>query len=115
VGQGTNNGVAPVITTQQWGHGLQGPTIQNIQQKGFENVVCVVSQRNLIAPELNSSIIKNSPAQPRTKSASGLALRHIGLHDGIGILLEDAKWLFQSRQVFRQDLFWKPGLALVQI
>src|SRR4030095_9151486 len=75
----------------------------------------MMTQSNLITLKLDRSVVQNSSAQPRAKGARSFPFRYIGLHNGIGILLDNLEGLSQCCQVLWQDLFRKPRLALIEI
>src|SRR6185503_21187954 len=75
----------------------------------------MVAQGNLVASQLNGGVVQNATPQARAQSAGGVSLRHIGLHDGVSVLLDDAKVLAKFGEVSWQDLGRESRLLLVQI
>ena len=78
------------VIAQQFGrHGLGFPAVEQVQKESFNNVVTVVTQRDLGHPMLFRKVVKCAPAQSRTQSAGRFALWNHAFYDAIGVLLDD--------------------------
>src|SRR5580765_1191800 len=61
ISQRTNYLVAAVVAAKKRRHGLERPAEKQIQQKGFQNVVGVMSERNLRAAFFDCLVVQDSP------------------------------------------------------
>src|SRR6185436_710723 len=102
ISQGTNYRVAAVVAAKQRRHGLERPAEKQIQQKGFQNIVGVMPERDLSAAFFDCHVVQDSPAKPRAQCASGLAFCHYCFHDRVRVALDDSKRHIDRSKVFGQ-------------
>ena len=115
IGQGADDHEFTVVAGQFWGHTLELATKKNIQEKGLQHVVTVVTEREFVAFEAACHVVQNAPAQAAAQAAHGLAFRDIAFDDGVGVLGFNMKLDAQLGQVLGQDVIGKTRLFLVQI
>ncbi len=115
IGQRADDHMTAVVTHQLGRHALELAAEEQIEEKGFENIVPVVAEGDLGRPQLARHAVENAASQPRAQSAGGLALGDDGLDDGIGVLLLDVKGHAAALEIVGQHLLREAGLLLVEV
>ena len=115
VGHGANHDVTAIVADQLGGHAFELAAEKHVQEKGLNDVVTVVTQRDFGDLQLVGHAVQNAPAQAAAQAAHGFAFRNHLLHDAVGVLRFDVKRHAHLLQVLRQDVVRKTGLLLVQV
>jgi hypothetical protein len=90
ISQGADDRVAPVHRAQSGRHRLERARKEEIQQKGRDDVVCMMAERDLRASFFDCRVVKNAATQARADRAVSLSFRHEPLDDRVGVALDDA-------------------------
>jgi hypothetical protein len=104
-----------ILAEQFRRHRLQTPPEEHVQEQRLDDVIPMMTQRDLGDAVLGGKTIQSAAAQPRAQAAHGLAVGDDAFDHGIGVLLDDAESNAQVFEVPRQDLGGKTRLLLIQI
>ncbi len=89
VGERADHDVATVLRTQLRRHRLEASAVEQVQEQGFDDVVAVVSERDLGDAVLRGEAVERPAAQPRAQAAHRAPLGHHALDHAVGVLLDD--------------------------
>jgi len=104
-----------VVGNQFGRHGFELAAVEHVQKQRLQNVLAVVTQRDLGRAQFGGHAVKHAAAQTRAQTAGGLAFRNQALNDGVGVFFDDAVFNADAFQVSRQHMRRKTGLLLIQI
>src|SRR5436853_92956 len=107
--------VPAVVRAQLRRHRLELAAVEQVEKKGGEDVVAVMTERDLGRAELAGNTVQRPASQPRAERAHRLALGDDALHHRVGVLLDNAIRYAAAFEILRKHLRWKPRLLLVHI
>jgi len=90
------------IIRQQFGrHGLDSPTIEEVQKQGFDDIVPVVPQSDPGDAVLSGKLIQGAATEPGTQSTGRAPFRHNPFDHTVGVLFDDMKGHTHFFQILR--------------
>src|SRR5262249_26243751 len=107
--------VASVVGDELRRHRLELSAEEQIQEERRENVVAVMSERDLGRADLRGDAIQRATAQPRAERAHRPAFGDHALHDAVGVLLDDPPGYAALREIARQHVGGEPRLLLIEV
>src|SRR3990167_6751407 len=107
--------VPAVIGRELRRHGLQLAAEEQVQEKGFQNVVAMVAQGDPGGAELARQAVEHAAAQARAQRTHGFAFGNQALDHRIGILRRDQEFDAQRLQVIGQDMRRIARMLLIEI
>src|SRR5690606_5618886 len=111
--QRTDDDVAAVVGLELRRHRLQLAAVEEIQEERLENVIGMMTERDLGDAVLGREGVQRAATQARAQRTGRLALRDDALDHAVGILLEDREFHADGGEVFRQYVLGEAGLLLV--
>ena len=115
VGERTNNDVLTVIGNQFRRHRLHLAAEKHVEKKRVDDVIAMMSERNLGRADFGGDTINHAAPQPRTERTHGLAFRDYALHGRVGVLFLDVKGNVQRLQITGKNVLGITGVFLVEI
>ncbi len=104
-----------IVGAQLRRHRLQLRLVEQVQEKRGENIVAMMTQRDLRDPVARRPVVQRTTPQPRTEAAHGLAGRDHPRHRAVGVLLDDVERHAARGQIIRQHMLRVVRLLLVQV
>ena len=115
IGEWANHHVITAVAHQFGRHGFELAAIKHVQEKGLQDVIAVVTQRDFVATQFARHAVQNAATQARAQAAHGFAFGNFFFHDRVRVLRFDAELHTYLRQVFGQHIGRKTGLLLVEV
>ena len=115
VGERPDHDMAPVVRAQLRRHRLEPPAEEQVQEQRLDDVVAMMTERDLADAVVRRPVIERAAAQPRAQAAHRPACRDHALDDAVGVLLDHVERHAERAEILGQHLRRKARLLLVEV